>query len=110
MNGELDDKLVYRKRLRRPLSEYQRNVPPHVRAARMADEQNVRLGRAPQYQNRGAINYIWTINGPEPLEYRQSVLDYEHYLSRQLQPVADGILPFLHDDFATLVTGQLGLF
>ena len=110
MNGELDDKLVYRKRLRRPLSEYQRNVPPHVRAARMADEQNVRLGRPLQYQNRGAINYIWTINGPEPLEYRQSVLDYEHYLSRQLQPVADGILPFLHDDFATLVTGQLGLF
>ncbi|MBJ3813475.1 DNA polymerase II [Shimwellia pseudoproteus] len=110
MAGELDDQLVYRKRLRRPLSEYQRNVPPHVRAARLADEQNVRLGRPPQYQNRGAIHYVWTINGPEPLEYRQSVLDYEHYLSRQLQPVADGILPFLHDDFATLVTGQLGLF
>lgn len=110
MAGELDDQLVYRKRLRRPLSEYQRNIPPHVRAARMADEQNVRLGRPQQYQNRGAIDYIWTINGPEPLEYRQSALDYEHYLSRQLKPVADGILPFLGDDFATLVTGQLGLF
>ena len=34
MAGELDDQLVYRKRLRRPLAEYQRNVPPHVRAAR----------------------------------------------------------------------------
>lgn len=27
MAGELDDQLVYRKRLRRPLAEYQRNVP-----------------------------------------------------------------------------------
>ena len=30
MAGELDDQLVYRKRLRRPLAEYQRNVPPHA--------------------------------------------------------------------------------
>jgi DNA polymerase-2 len=44
MAGELDAQLVYRKRLRRPLAEYQRNVPPHVRAARLADEENVRLG------------------------------------------------------------------
>ncbi|VEC60407.1 DNA polymerase II [Klebsiella aerogenes] len=46
MNGELDEQLVYRKRLRRPLAEYQRNVPPHVRAARLADEHNLKLGRA----------------------------------------------------------------
>lgn len=38
--GELDNLLVYRKRLRRPLADYQRNVPPHVRAARRADEYN----------------------------------------------------------------------
>ncbi|MEP8673925.1 DNA polymerase II [Enterobacter hormaechei] len=110
MAGELDDQLVYRKRLRRPLAEYQRNVPPHVRAARLADEENVRRGRAPQYQNRGTIKYVWTTNGPEPVDYQQSPLDYDHYLTRQLQPVAEGILPFINDDFATLVTGQLGLF
>jgi len=110
MAGELDDRLVYRKRLRRPLAEYQRNVPPHVRAARLADEQNQQRGRALQYQNRGTIKYVWTTNGPEPVAYQQSPLDYDHYLTKQLQPVADGILPFLHDDFATLVTGQLGLF
>ncbi|MBN0616713.1 SPOR domain-containing protein, partial [Pseudomonas aeruginosa] len=52
MNGELDEQLVYRKRLRRPLAEYQRNVPPHVRAARLADEHNLKLGRAQQYQQR----------------------------------------------------------
>lgn len=110
MAGELDDRLVYRKQLRRPLAEYQRNVPPHVRAARLADEHNARLGRPLQYQSRGSIKYVWTTSGPEPLAYQQSPLDYEHYLTRQLEPVADGILPFVHDDFATLLTGQLGLF
>ena len=110
MNGELDDRLVYRKRLRRPLAEYQRNVPPHVRAARLADEHNVRLGRPQQYQQRGSIKYVWTTGGPEPVDYQQSPLDYEHYLSKQLEPVAEGILPFVDDDFATIVTGQLGLF
>ncbi|SUX87396.1 DNA polymerase II [Citrobacter koseri] len=44
MTGKLDEQLVYRKRLRRPLSEYQRNVPPHVRAARLADEQKHQAG------------------------------------------------------------------
>ena len=110
MVGELDSQLVYRKRLRRPLVEYQRNIPPHVRAAKLADEHNQKLGRPPQYQNRGTIKYVWTTAGPEALEWQTSPLDYDHYLSKQLQPVADGILPFLDDDFATLLTGQLGLF
>ncbi len=110
MNGELDEQLVYRKRLRRPLAEYQRNVPPHVRAARLADEHNLKLGRAQQYQQRGTIKYVWTTSGPEPVDYQQSPLDYDHYLTKQLQPVAEGILPFVNDDFATIVTGQLGLF
>ncbi|WP_105745266.1 DNA polymerase II [Cronobacter dublinensis] len=110
MAGELDDRLVYRKRLRRPLSEYQRNVPPHVRAARLADEHNARLGRPAQYQNRGTIKYVWTVNGPEPVDYQLGALDYDHYLTKQLEPVADGILPFMEDDFATLMTGQMGLF
>lgn len=110
MNGELDEQLIYRKRLRRPLAEYQRNVPPHVRAARLADEHNLKRGRAQQYQQRGTIKYVWTTSGPEPVDYQLSPLDYDHYLTKQLQPVAEGILPFVNDDFATIVTGQLGLF
>ncbi len=38
LNGHHDNLLIYRKRLRRPLKAYERNVPPHVRAARIADE------------------------------------------------------------------------
>ncbi|MNQ52269.1 DNA polymerase II [compost metagenome] len=108
--GELDELLIYRKRLRRRLDDYQRNVPPHVRAARMADEYNDQHGRPRQYQNGGWISYVITLAGPEPLETRRASIDYEHYLTRQLQPVADAILPFVGDDFARLVGGQLGLF
>ncbi|WP_090500440.1 DNA polymerase II [Pseudomonas borbori] len=108
--GELDELLIYRKRLRRRLDDYQRNVPPHVRAARMADEYNDQHGRPRQYQNGGWISYLITLAGPEPLETRRATIDYEHYLTRQLQPVADAILPFVGDDFARLVGGQLGLF
>nr|WP_267910914.1 DNA polymerase II [Yersinia pseudotuberculosis] len=110
LNGELDEQLVYRKRLRRRLDDYQRNVPPHARAARLADEFNRKLGRPLQYQNGGWISYVMTTAGPEPLETRQSPIDYDHYLTRQLQPVADAILPFTQDDFTTLITGQMGLF
>ena len=108
--GELDELLIYRKRLRRKLDDYQRNVPPHVRAARMADEYNDRQGRPRQYQSGGWISYVITLAGPEPLEIRTALIDYDHYLMRQLKPVADAILPFVQDDFTTLVGGQLGLF
>jgi DNA polymerase-2 len=38
--GQYDQELNYRKRLRRKLHEYQKNIPPQVRAARMADDIN----------------------------------------------------------------------
>ncbi|MFQ6347753.1 DNA polymerase II [Pseudomonas sp. R11F] len=110
LSGEFDELLIYRKRLRRQLDDYERNVPPHVRAARLADDYNDRLGRPRQYQRGGWISYVITLNGPEPLEVRQAAIDYDHYVTRQLQPVADAILPFVNDDFGTLVGGQMGLF
>lgn len=108
--GEHDDELVYQKRLRRKLHEYQKNVPPQVRAARMADEINQRLGRPLQYQNRGLIEYCITVNGPEPREYQRSAMDYQHYIDKQLKPVADAILPFIGRQFDHLSAPQLGLF
>lgn len=110
LKGELDDLLIYRKRLRRKLDDYQRNVPPHVRAARIADEYNARQGRPRQYQSGGWISYLMTTAGPEPLETQAAPIDYDHYVTRQLQPVADAILPFVNDDFSTLIGGQMGLF
>ncbi|WP_029790950.1 MULTISPECIES: DNA polymerase II [Vibrio] len=109
-SGEFDDQLVYQKRLRRKLHEYQKNIPPQVRAARLADDINAKLGRPLQYQNRGRIEYVITVNGPEPHEYRNSPIDYQHYIDKQLKPIADAILPFIGTDFEQLSAPQMGLF
>ncbi|GAA3533488.1 DNA polymerase II [Zobellella aerophila] len=108
--GERDAELVYRKRLRRPLALYVKSQPPQVRAARLADEHNARLGRPLRYQQKGHIRYLITLNGPEPEEYRRSAIDYQHYIDRQLKPVADAILPFVGLSFEALTGRQLGLF
>ncbi len=96
--GKLDEKLVYRKRLRRKLSEYTRNVPPHVQAARK------------QAKPGGWISYLITVNGPEPSDQRVSDIDYQHYLEKQLEPVADGILHFLDNSFERINGAQISLF
>lgn len=108
--GQQDDKLVYRKRLRQRLDKYTKNVPPHVRAARMADDINRNTGRPLQYQNKGWIQYVITTNGPEPIEYQQSPMDYQHYVDKQLRPVAEAILPFVDLNFDQVTSAQLGLF
>ena len=108
--GKKDDLLIYRKRLRHRLDDYVANVPPQVRAARIADEYNAGKDRPMQYQNGGWIRYVMTQNGPEPLEARRSSIDYEHYLSKQIQPIADAILQPLGEDFSTLTSAQQELF
>lgn len=108
--GKLDDKLIYRKRIRRHLDDYQRNVPPHVQAARKADQWYEAQGQSARYRRGGWIRYVLTLNGPEPVEHTTSALDYELYLERQLAPVADGILQFTGASFAAIVDQQLGLF
>ena len=97
-NGELDESLVYRKRLRRRLDEYQRNVPPHVKAAR----------KLPSHGNW--VCYVITRNGPEPVEALESAPDYQHYLDKQLAPAADGILQFLDTSFRNITGAQMQMF
>ncbi|QTN26638.1 DNA polymerase II [Rhodoferax sp. AJA081-3] len=108
--GAKDELLIYRKRLRHSLDDYRVNVPPQVRAARIADAYNAKRNRPMQYQNGGWIEYVMTQNGPEPLENRQSRVDYEHYLSKQLKPIADAILHPMGDSFTALTSSQRGLF
>lgn len=104
--GSLDASLVYRKRIRGSLASYDRTTPPPVRAARLADELNSKNGRPLQYQGGGWIEYVMTVNGPEPLEAARSPLDREHYVTNQLEPIADSILPLLGDRFGALVGVQ----
>jgi len=108
-NGLFDDKLVYRKRLRRNLSEYKRNVPPHVQAARKADTAAVSAGQKARYKNGGWIEYFYTIQGPEPKDFLNSALDYELYITKQIEPIVDGIVTFLGTSFAEITTKQINL-
>ncbi len=96
--GNLDNKLVYTKRLRRPLASYTSTQPPQVKAAR-------------KMKNPGRkIQYLITLNGPEPTENIQSRPDYQHYVDKQLAPVADSILYFLDDSFEKITARQLDVF
>lgn len=97
--GELDAELIYRKKLRRELEQYVKNVPPHVRAARKLGETSSR-----------EVAYFMTIRGPEPLGARVSALDYHHYVERQLAPAADTLLHYLGTSLAEIVDPQLRLF
>lgn len=110
--GERDMELIYRKRLRRHLHEYQKNVPPHVQAAR----KYVQL-TGERLRRGDWISYVITTNGPEPvgsdeiiMSMRQSPIDYQHYIDKQLTPVADSILHFLNESLNQLVDQQLSLF
>jgi DNA polymerase-2 len=99
--GHLDDQLVYRKALRKDPAAYTATTPPHVTAARkMAGK------------TRGRISYLMTVAGPEPLGGRRSPIDYEHYVQKQLQAVADPVLALLGLDFDRVVgdDSQLSLF
>jgi len=108
--GECDDRLVLRKRLRRRLSEYQKNVPPHVRAARIEEVERQKRGFDISLGHRGWIEYVMTINGAEPLRYVQGDIDYQFYIDKQLAPIADSILNFKSTSLAQITDLQLGLF
>ncbi len=95
---KVDDKLVYRKQLRKPVDEYTTNVPPHAQAAELL-------------KNPGRIiHYYITKAGPQPIENVSAPLDYEHYIDCQIKPIADSILEWTHLDFNDIVTGQQDLF
>lgn len=104
MDGGFDDKLVYRKRLRRKIDDYQKNVPPHVQAARKTVFAGGKIRRGDW------VEYVITVNGSEPVDSQVSQVDYQHYIDKQLAPVADGILYFFQDSLAAIIDQQMGLF
>ena len=81
-----------------------------MRAARLADYENKKRGKSQRYQNKGWISYVITVAGPEPIEYQTSPIDYQHYIDKQIKPVAEAILPFIGLDFAELTSAQTSLF
>jgi len=108
--GEYDDKLVYRKRLRKDLEEYTKNIPQHVKAARMLPE-TTRLGEVPSRSRSGTVYYVITKRGPVPVELKHTDIDYDHYIEKQLKPIADSVLILLGESFDSIVqSDQLSFF
>jgi len=108
--GELDELLIYRKRIRKPLVEYIKNVPPHIKAARAADEINKKQGKPLKFQKKGWIEYYLTTAGPQAKGYVSAPLDYQLYIDKQLATVADAILPFIGTSFSKIIDQQQSLF
>jgi len=90
--GRLDDLLSYKKAVRKQLADYTRTTPAHVKAARKLNGPTARI-----------VEYVMTTAGPEPVEERRNGLDYEHYVERQIEPIADAVLRFLSIHFGDVV-------
>jgi len=90
--GELDQELVYAKRVRKgALDRYTAATPPHVQAARKAGP-----------LAGPVIRYVITRDGPEPVLPGRPLpegIDRTHYVERVLRPIADAILPELERSF-----------
>ena len=100
--GRFDGELAYRKAIRKPLAEYTKTTPPHVKAAR---KQTGTTGRI--------VRYVVTRAGPEAVGETSAPPDYDHYVTQQLKPIADAILRFLGGrDFDDTIGArrQLSLF
>jgi len=87
-DGKLDSKLIYRKSIRKKLDEYTKTTPPHVKAARQLSVLTSNI-----------IEYIITTEGPEPIQKLKHKPDYEHYIDKQIKPIANQVLVLFNKDF-----------
>ncbi len=86
--GKYDDLLVYRKAIRKDLDKYVKTTPPHVKAAKKLDKVTSSI-----------IAYVLTTDGPEPVQKIKHSLDYDHYIGKQIKPIADSVLVFYDQKF-----------
>jgi DNA polymerase-2 len=110
LDGKLDAKLVYRKRLHKKLTEYQKNIPPHAQAAIKAEAEFRQKKEPSRYRNRSWIRYVITVAGAQTLECQNARLDYEHIVERQLTPIADTILNAIGSSMDAITGQQQDLF
>lgn len=97
--GEFDEKLIYKKRLRKDVEEYVKNIPPHARAAKLLQDPG------------DTIYYVITQRGPIPIQLKHNDIDYDHYIEKQLKPIGDSVLTLLGKSFDNIVeTDQLSFF
>lgn len=99
--GKLDEKLIYKKSITKPLDAYVKTTPPHVKAARKLDKLESNI-----------IRYYQTEKGPEPIQKLKHKIDYDHYIKKQIAPIANTLLFFFDKDFDEIISTskQMKLF
>lgn len=82
------------------MKDYTKTTPPHVKAARKLDS-----------LDSSVIEYVMTSDGPEPVQKLHHPIDYEHYIDKQIKPIAESILVFFNKNFDEVVKkkGQTSL-
>lgn len=93
--GKKDELLIYRKSLRKDLTEYTKTTPPHVKAARLLDTPPTDV-----------VEYYITTAGPEPLQKHTHPLDYDHYITKQIEPIANQALASFNLELKDIVTAS----
>ncbi|MDD9954229.1 MAG: DNA polymerase II [Candidatus Woesearchaeota archaeon] len=96
--GKRDELLVYKKSIRKDLASYTKTTPPHVKAARLLEEK----GKL----ESNVIEYVMTPDGPYPTALEPKTIDYDHYIEKQLKPIADAILVFFDTTFDDVLKGS----
>jgi len=96
-SGEFDDKLVYTKKITKPLAMYVKMTPPHVRAAREVENFKGRV-----------VKYVLLKDGPKHISLIGDNVkyDYKHYIEKQLKGVSDDLLDVLGLDFDDIVNSR----
>ena len=104
--GELDKNLSLWRRLLRKLDDYTKNVL-------LADTGRLKRGQKSTPEHGKWIEYQMILNGPEPLPYVNSAVDYHFYMSRRLLLISDAILILEGNSWraqGVLMDRQIGLF
>lgn len=102
-SGKYNDLLTYTKRLSKDPKEYTKNIPQHVKAA-------LQVNHTGPYRLK-EVSYVITLEGPIPVQNEFGHIDYQHYIEKQIRPIADQVLRTLGKDFDSLEVGnQLSLF
>nr|WP_284730666.1 DNA polymerase II [Shewanella jiangmenensis] len=104
--GELDEELVFRKRLKRDISQYTAKSAPHVRAASAL----VKASGDERFGRRGVrIEYRMTKSGAEPVSFQTAAVDYDYYFEKQLLPILEPVLAVLKINYSRNGVEQLML-
>ncbi len=100
--GKMDGKLVLRKSIRKDLIEYTKTTPPHVKAARKL-----------KAITSSVIDYYMVKEGdakdgePYPIEMMEGKkINYDYYIEKQIEPLADTVLSFYGMTFESLMKGH----